>query len=202
MSRIGTKMEHNAVIEFIKTLVRASKNGNCIEEKGEKIHNTSYLLNQTLRQYGLKQEHYFISEKAILLWERLTSEEIMSRYYQDKVKCDRANGIIVREYIGNSKQSNERLIAKDDVITYRSVFHDEHIVPINIIQQELNDLVTLDDESVKAVLGKIRICRMLKEEDKETVNKRNRSSDYREAIADNYTPKGIVCINVVTKERI
>lgn len=199
---MGTKMEHNVVIEFIKTLVRASKNGNCIEENGEKIHNTSYLLNQTLRQYELKHEHYFISEKANLLWERLTSEDIMSCYYQHKVKCDRATGIIVREYVGNSKHSNERLINKDDVITYRAVFHDEHIVPINIIQQELNDLATLDDESVKTVLGKIRICRMLKEEDKETVNKRNRSSDYRKAIADNYTPKGIVCINVVTKERI
>ncbi len=195
-------MEHNIVIQLIIELVKASKAGNCYEENGERLYNPSYLLNQTLRQYGLQKEQYFISEKAGALWKVLTTQDIMKFSYHDQVQCDRANGILVKEYVGNSVSFTTRSINKDDVITYRSVFHDEHIVPINIIQKELYALKTLDFDSVKSVLNKIRICKMLKEEDKNTVNKNNRSSDYRQAIADNYTPKGIACINVVTKERI
>lgn len=195
-------MEHNIVIQLIIELVKASKAGNCYEENGERLYNPSYLLNQTLRQYGLQKEQYFISEKADALWKVLTTQDIMKFSYHDQVQCDRANGILVKEYVGNSVSFTTRSINKDDVITYRSVFHDEHIVPINIIQKELYALKTLDFDSVKSVLNKIRICKMLKEEDKNTVNKNNRSSDYRQAIADNYTPKGIACINVVTKERI
>lgn len=39
---------------------------------------------------------------------------------------------------------------------------------------------------------------MLKDEDKTIVNRSNRSSDYKIAVAENYN--GIVCVNVVTGE--
>lgn len=192
----------NEILDIIISLINGVKAGGHIESDGQILWGSKYLLNQTIRQYSQPNDHYFISEKALDLWNKITSEDIMSKYYRDRVILDKTDGTITLKcYKGNSKHFTEWTPNKGDGLTYRDVFHDEHIVPVKMIIKELIALEHPNYENVKEILGKIRVCKMLKEEDKLIKNKSNRSTDYKKAIADNYSPQ-IVCINVVTGEKL
>jgi len=196
------KSTNNVILDIIIALTNGIKNGGQINVDGLTLSGSNYLLGQVIRQYRLPKDYFFCSEKAMVLWKSLTSCDIMNFSFQDRVPCDKANKVIVKEYKGNSKTYTEREITLGQVISYRAVFHDEHIVPVNIIIEQLCKIETITYDSVKAVLDKIRICKMLKEEDKVIVNRSKRPLDYIDSIRQNYTPRGIVAINLVTKERI
>lgn len=193
--------EKNEILDLIIYLIKGIKNGNSIECDGLKLWNSKYLLNQVIRQYSQPNKYFYVSEKASALWNKITTKKIMDFFYHDKVELDLADGsIALKCYTGNSNSYTEWTPKKGDKLTYRDVFHDEHIVPIKVIINELINLEVLDYKNVKNVLGKIRICKMLKEEDKMIGNKSNRSLDYIEAFKENYAPAGIVCTNVETGE--
>lgn len=190
---------NNEILDIIISLVKGVRADGHIESDNHILWGSDYLLNQVLRQYDIPKDHYYVSERASKLWKRITSEEIMDYYYQKKVTLDKADGTVtLRCYKGSSSHYTEWTPQNGDKLTYRDVFHDEHIVPIKIIINELVKLPELNYENVLGVLDKIRVCKMLKEEDKTIVNRSNRSSDYKIAVAENYN--GIVCVNVVTGE--
>lgn len=190
----------NEILDMIISLIKGVQAGGHIESEGHILWGSEYLLNQTIRQYNQPKEHYFISEKAYEVWNRITSENIMDKYYRERVALDRTDGsITLKCYKGNSRQFTEWTPNKGDVLTYRDVFHDEHIVPIKMIIKELVELKDLNYESVENILSKIRVCKMLKEEDKKIKNKSNRSTDYKKAIEDNY--QEIRCMNLFTGEK-
>lgn len=192
---------NNEVLDIIISLVKGVKNDGHIDSDGHVLWGCNYLLNQVLRQYDIPKDHYYVSERAAKLWESITSGKIMDYYYKCRVVLDKADGTVVLKcYKGASNSYTEWTPKKGEKLIYRDVFHDEHIVPINVLIKELVELTELNYENVLHILDKIRICKMLKEEDKEIVNRSNRSSDYKIAIAENY--KDIKCVNVVTGEAL
>ncbi len=192
-------MNADLIIRLLQLYHDAPNEGALIHEDYTFDKNgVSYLLNQTIRQLWLPKEHYLVSVKAQDLWDRITDGDIRDYFYRDrvKVKCDSK----LPYYIGNAKKPSEYwTYKKGKTFSYRSVFHDEHIVPVDTIVKELLNLETITPETVKSVLDKIYICKMLKEEDRsggENGNcqipkyKRN-SDDYKAIIEKYYHPNGI-----------
>lgn len=191
----------NEILDIIISLIKGVQNHNHIESDGHKLWGSKYLLNQVIRQYSQPDDHYFISKDAKELWNKITSDDIMTKFYRDKLTLDKVDGsIVLKCFKGNSNSYTNWTPNKGDKLTYRDVFHDEHIVPVKMIINELIKLKEINYSSVEEVLGKIYICRMLKEEDKKILNKSNRPLDYRQAKKENYGD--IVCENVVTHEII
>ena len=66
-------MQQERVLDIIVNLLTGYKNNNVLTDvdfDGEEttLYNCGYLLNQTIRQYKIKESHIFVSEKALLLW--------------------------------------------------------------------------------------------------------------------------------------
>ena len=69
-------MEQNRIFDIIISLLIGIKNHDCLTEttdSGEVLTVTQckYLLNQTIRQYQIPKDHYFVSEAALELWQKI-----------------------------------------------------------------------------------------------------------------------------------
>ena len=185
-------MEQNRVLDIIINLLIGIKNDNKLIGKScndEEIllNGCSYLLNQTIRQYQFPESHYFVSEKAQELWNKISSDDIFNYVYRDTVTKDIEGVVVVDKFRGGegapyAKES----IVKGDKFIYKDVFSDEHIVTVSDVIKELLDLSNFDYESVEKILNKIYICKMLKSEDRSIKNKKSRSTDYKEVILNDY----------------
>lgn len=175
---------YDIIIEFIKACKNDFKI--CNSSDSNYIGNCRYLLNQILRQYSIAHDHYYISKKAILKWNQITDESIFNYYYRDYVEVKKIGPITIKTYRGNSNKFDEKIVNKGDKFCFRDVFHDEHIVPIKMIYNELINLDNVDKESVKSILNKIYICRILKEEDRTISSKYKRSTNVNEVIEKDY----------------
>lgn len=191
------KMSNNKVYDIIINLLIGTKNQNtltdatCLDE-AVMLNGCSYLLNQTIRQYQIPRDHYFVSERALALWEKIRTDSIFDYTYRDKIIKTTDDVVTIDKYRGGEKHPHESTnIYRGDAFTYNDVFTDEHVVTVSNIIEELKSLSTYDYSSVKRILDKIYICKMLKEEDRIIENKRNRSTDYREVIAEDYYNVGI-----------
>ena len=135
--------EKNVVLDIIIEFVKAAKDNDklAITNNGDDyvINNAEYLLNQILRQYYLKDEHYCVSKQAKKLWTSLTSLNINNFYYKELITCENNEPIKVTMYNNNSCNYVEKTLKKGDKFYYRSVFHNEHIIPIKVVIQELKN---------------------------------------------------------------
>ena len=191
-------MEQNKIFDIIISLLEGIKNKNeLIQEnnKGEKftLKGCSYLLNQAIRQYQIPKNHYLVSEKAFELWSKIRNDDILDFCYRNKIVKNNDEKVFIDKYKGSNKipyAKNVELKFGDSFI-YNDVFTDEHIVTVYDIINELLQLQKYDYQSIKEVLDKIYICKMLKEEDHNIKGKKKRILDYREVIADNYYEAGI-----------
>lgn len=91
----------------------------------------------------------------------------------------------------NSKDPNLITLTKGESFAYREVFHDEHIIPINVIINELLKLSNLNYQTVVEILSKISVCKMLKTEDRSIYNARKRVFDVNEIIETTYLEANI-----------
>ena len=66
-------MDKNRIFDIIISLLIGIKNGNQLQEGSSTLTGCSYLLNQTIRQYQIPLERYYVSEKAQALWKRIKS---------------------------------------------------------------------------------------------------------------------------------
>ena len=190
-------MEQNKVIDIIINLVTGVKSGDVLSSKLDnenvEIYNCRYLLSQVLRQYTLPQKHYFVSEKAYDLWTKIRNDNIINYKYRDRIHKETDDYVVVNKYNGSNKEPYKRdeLIKKGDSFIFNDVFSDEHIVPINVIIKELLSLQALDYCSVKKILDKIYICKLLKGEDHNIKQKNNRASNYKDVLYKDYLEVGI-----------
>ena len=83
---------------------------------------------------------------------------------------------------------------KGDSFLYREVFHDEHMITICDIINELLNLEVVSEENVIDILNKIYVCRMLKEEDRNLKPKNHRTTDLKYVIEEVYDKCGIELI--------
>lgn len=149
-----------------------------------------YLLGQILRQIPVTKKH--VSDAAQELWNRLTNEDIWKYNYQDKVFVTENKDFIVKKYKGAAKTPEKESSVGDSFI-FREVFHDEHIIPIAVIIDELLKLKDgeITPEKVAEIIDKICICRITKEEDRKINPRYKRSSDLSEAYETAYKPNQV-----------
>ena len=174
------------IIEFIKGY--NAKDSRLLSEDGKSgINSCNYLLPQIIRQYCLNVNQIYISTEAINLWNQISGEPIFDYWYRDKVTMTKDGEVEIEEYVGNSNKPKElRKLKKNDTFTFRDVFHDEHIIPIKMIVDELVALKDPNYENVKSILDKLAVCRMLKTQDRKIIHKYNRSTNLCEVFKTDY----------------
>ena len=222
-------MSNNATIEIIYTILKNCEeyrsNSNCEkctkngtlqcnpkkcewhyipQEKGGRIiWGVDYLLGQILRQIDVPDERKHLSVGAIEKWKELGFDEkdIWKYNYQAWVSCN--TSVTVIEYKGASKNGVEVSVAKNGGFTFREVFHDEHIVPINDILEELFKIPKeqLSHDIISEYLDKIHICRMLKSEDRNIHPKYNRGCDldFKRVYDEIYKKCGVTILDFENK---
>ena len=128
-------MQQNRILDIIINLLSGIKNKNSIVEEFEDdtkmtLNGASYLLNQTLRQYNIPKSHYFISEKASELWDKISTDDMLKYTYRDKVTKSTQEIVYIDKYKGGEKEAYQKqaILTKGDSFTYNDVFTDEHIV--------------------------------------------------------------------------
>ena len=157
-------MERDVCLDMIISLIQAHET--CLRA-------AHYLLGQIVRQYSIPAENRYISSAAKALWEKLSDENIWEYVYVDKFVCKR--DCVLPRFVGAEKKAREtKAYKKGDKIEFKSVFHDEHIISVQVILQQLYALKgkDLNYENVRKILDSIVICRILKEEDKRLPHKR------------------------------
>ena len=194
-------MEQNKVLDIIISLLIGIKSHNQLIDKSSindniTLNGCSYLLNQAIRQLQVSPCHYFVSEKAQELWDKISSDSIFNYTYRDKVIKDVEGDVIIEKFRGGEgKPYATPTIKRGDSFVFNDVFTDEHIVTVSNIIDELLNLPEHTYEAIENVLNKIYICKMLKREDRLIKNKKNRSMDYREVVAFDYKDSGIELLN-------
>jgi len=183
----------NIVIFYVNILKKpiTSYDDYTINKEGSK-----YLLGQTLRQLHLPKERYYVSIAANELWNKLTSENIFDSFYINNVKVDKVNEEFVGQYKGASGLPYKTEIVKNgENFEYRAVFHDDHIIPITVIIDELIKIENLNHDSVRDIINKIGVCKMLKSEDRKIKEKKKRPFDENKVIEIIYKKYGINLLN-------
>ena len=168
-------MERDVCLDMIISLIQAHETGEDSVVSGPTcLRAAHYLLGQIVRQYSIPAENRYISSAAKALWEKLSDENIWEYVYVDKFVCKR--DCVLPRFVGAEKEAREKTKAykKGDKIEFKSVFHDEHIISVQVILQQLYALKgkDLNYENVRKILDSIVICRILKEEDKRLSHKR------------------------------
>lgn len=189
----------NQIFDAIILLVRSIKadgNNPRIEAEHDGLtyimQGSKYLLGQLIRQISVPEDRIFISVKAEELWASITNEPIQNYWYQTPVTCMQ-NGVKVKKYKGASRKDYEECtLQKGETFPYKDVFHDEHIVPIKMIIDELIAEHDLDYDGVARILSKICICRITKEEDAAIKHRYKRPDSFEETIRTTYKEAGIV----------
>ena len=186
------------IISFIKSYKNQSKDSEPFihskyKNEDKWIFNTGYLFNQIMRQIDIPQERYLLSKAAKKMWDSITDEPITNFYYREKVVA-KFDGAIINEFKGADKfPYRTRTLKAGDSFIYNDVFHQEHLIPIKVI---IDELIALDDEEldyehVNDILSKMYICRILKTEDRKIDSKYNRSSNKNDVISNVYKKAGI-----------
>lgn len=193
--------EKNVVLDIIIEFVKALKNKDGAMETNingtmYKIWNCKYLLNQILRQWHTPNERWYISKKAKDLWDKLNvGKPIENYHYTDKVICNNEIPVEVKIFKGSSNHFDTATLKKGcHPFNFNSIFHEEHIVPISVIIEQLCNLNELNYKNVEEILNKISICRILKEEDKDlnaNHSKKNRPCDPIKVLNETYKKAGI-----------
>lgn len=189
-------MESNVVldiiIEFLKGVKSANQVVSIVGDKEYKIKAAGYLLGQIIRQYEVPEDHYYISVAAENKWNELSNENIWDFVYRDSITCTSNIPVSVKKYKNNEKTANETEVKKGDHFIFRDIFHDEHIVPIKIIIDNLLKLEEITYQNVENILDKIYVCRILKFEDRKIKQKSNRPFDFELAKKQIYEPLDII----------
>ncbi len=206
--------ENNAVFDLIITLTKGIQNDdNAFKCKyrndNYKIGACTYLLGQVLRQYSKNGGHIYVSEKAAEKWQLLSGNEMNDYWYRKQVTCDGEafnNDEKLEEYLyqGNSNTPKKKCFHKGDKFSFREIFHDEHIIPIASIIQDLTNLKgdDLNYDNVEKVLDNLCICRILKSEDRSIKSRSVRPKCLINAYKESYQDTNNEPINLIGWNRI
>lgn len=164
--------------------------------KDKDLKSLRYLLNQSIREYDIPVENYHVSTAALELWKKITKKDIRGFHYRDVVVCDALETpISVDLYNGASKEGEEKELIPNDSFLFNEIFHEDHIIPVSLILNEIVKMDTFDENSIKAKLDKMHLCVILKEEDRKLGRTKERSLNFEENKKDVYEAKGIKIID-------
>lgn len=160
--------------------------------QGERLPNNTmipynYLLNQAIRQYIIPDKNWHLSIKAKDLWDSITSKRQIEEYhYQQLIECDYANQTPAKIYVGANTKGSYIKIKRGEMIPFNKLFTAEHMTPVADIKKELEALTNITPVDVEAVLDRIHICRVTKEEDKSIQPKWGRGTNYGNILSTAY----------------
>lgn len=172
------------LIKSVIHLIRAYK-----EDSG--LIYPKYTLNAVLRQMPLPDSNYFVSEGADKLWNDICESSIWDYRFSERFHVNK--DVDLPQYVGSGKIPAEiKSFKKGDKVKYNSVFHDEHIVRVDDIVNELYDLPEekLNVEEVEKIILKLYVCKILKEEDRRLPHKRP-SANLTEVYEQVYIPNNV-----------
>ena len=202
----------NEVIQVIKLLLKGYKNNKADQEnalvtenngKSYYIWNCDYLLNQVIRHYDIPQERYYYSKAAKELWKSLGFDikDLKTKYYREQI-TSLNNNVRCLLFKGSASEPYKQVVNKGDVFPFNDAFHLEHVIPISKIIDELSSLDNPDDAQIEAVLNKLCVARITKEEDRSLHNKNKREGSFDKIYNNLYKEKNIVLFNNDTDKQI
>lgn len=145
------------IVGLVVFLVEGCKNEYAAQESGtHKLWACKYLLNQVLRQINVPPERWYVSIKAKELWSELSDDDFFKYTYNNKVAvkkdyCSKQIGL----YKGAQNQPYGYL--SEEQFAFNDIFHDDHIVPISVIEAELIALENPTTEAVSEIIDSIRV---------------------------------------------
>lgn len=145
-----------------------------------------YLICQCIRQYELPSDHYHMSVKAQELWDSLTSADIKTKFYRDKVKCDKITNLVtVTTFKGANHKGNEETLDNKSQFRFNSLFQCDHVIPVKFFFNRLLDLPVnaLSSDKVCDILDEMHMCKITKEEDHRIGRTKDRYETFEETIA-------------------
>lgn len=202
----NTDMQTNPILDIIINVLENTKYYNYNNKMASKIEceingeihtlwNADYLLGQIIRQYKIAGDNFYISKGALDIWSKISDDSIQKYSYRDNIKCARGP-VTVKVYKGASSKYEEVLLDRNSTFIFNDVFHDDHIIPVNVIIKELRKLTNYSYENVSGILNRICICRMLKEEDRRIIEKSKRPFSVETVIKEIYAKYDIEAIKI------
>lgn len=210
----NNETERNEIFDLIITLTKGIQDKNnavkCKYRNDDyKLNACTYLLGQVLRQYSKNGGCIYVSEKAAEKWKLLSDREMNDYWYRNMVVCDGEafnNSEEVEEYLyrGNSNTPEKQCLKKGAKFSFREIFHDEHIIPIASIIEDLTNLKgdDLNYDNVAKVLGNLCLCRILKSEDRSIKSRYTRSKCLIKTYEEVYQKTNDKPINLIGWDKI
>lgn len=159
---------------------------------GRQFNDLKYVLGQSVRQYEVNPSQIHITQCAHARWKQLTTACIDNIWYSEVVTCDRLQKrTTFKLFKGSSKSGYKKSLHPNSKFRFNDMFHVDHIVPVKLIIEELLDLTNVNAQTVKAILDKMHLCRMLKEEDRKLGRTAGRSLCWQKVVIDVYNANGI-----------
>ena len=160
-------------------LIRGCQAENCLEGPpglGRVMTGSRYLLNQSLREVSVPQDHKCVTKGADDLWNALeVGGSIFDCWGNKRVVYRNKRPVMVKWYKGaHGKPFEESEIFLGDQwgsFLFRHAFHIEHIIPIErfvdwLVKIDLGQGVEKVYQDIEEILDGIYVCFMLKEEDR------------------------------------
>ena len=92
---------------------------------------------------------------------------------------------------GANKEGEERELFPNDSFLFNELFHEDHVIPVSMILEEIVKLKTINKKTIIGKLKMMHICVILKEEDRKIGRTGNRSINFNQVIKDVYNKNGI-----------
>ena len=185
-------MKNDAIIKSIICLITEYKAMVKQNPDQNGMGSLRYLLGQSIRQYDIPEQNHHLSQAAHDRWKALSSDDITKYHYQDWVICDKLSGpVMFNSYNGSHGKGTPITLTKDSTFVFRELFHEDHVIPVSMILDEMIRMQTVDNSSIERLLNEMHICVLLKEEDRKIGRTRNRSLDFQETIRKAYNSENI-----------
>ena len=186
-------MRNTVIVDSILCLLSAYKNelSKTFPNKDDKA-SLRYLLGQSIRHFQIPLSNRHISVASDIRWKELSTKKIENFHYRDTVVCD--NLKTAKSFLlFNGAHSNgvQTTLSRNSKFIFRQMFHEDHVIPVSMILEDLTNLPIINRCSIENILNKMHLCIILKEEDRKIGRTRGRSLDYDKTIANVYIPNGI-----------
>ena len=194
-------MKNKYIVESLVSLLKGYKSVTKEEPEGAQrnkdLSGIVYLIGQTIRQYKSPASNIHVSVKAYDLWNKITNMSMDICDYREPICCDKikeGETVECMTYVGSKKDGDPRSLHTNEKFVFNAIFHAEHVVPVKVIRDELLALPEIEEASVIAILNKMHIAKILKEEDRNLARTAGRTSDFEQNIRDFYLAKQITFI--------
>ena len=191
-------MKNKYIVESLVSLLKGYKSVTKEEPEGAQrnkdLSGIVYLIGQTIRQYKSPASNIHVSVKAYDLWNKITNMSMDICDYREPICCDKikeGETVECKTYVGSKKEGKTRFLHTNETVVFNAIFHAEHVVPVKVIRDELLALPEIEEASVIAILNKMHIAKILKEEDRNLARTAGRTSDFEQNIRDFYMEKNI-----------